>query len=108
MPHSLEETKGITPVQILMKKDLTSVKDGYIVGKDSGYTIINGKGFIGSLITKDGQAAGIVTQIGKEDETGFLRTIEWNHLPRIFNHIKSDKKLHLGISAQAQQFKDGI
>ena len=91
-----------------MKKGFTTVKNGYIVSKDSGYTIVNGKGFIGSLVTKDGQAVGIVTQIGKEEETGFLRTIEWQHLPPILHHLKSHKNLHLGISAQVKQFKDGV
>ncbi len=37
-----------------------------MVARDSGFGIVDGKGEIGSLVIKDGKAAGIVTQIGRD------------------------------------------
>lgn len=49
-----------------MKKEYTSIKDGYFVNRDSGYGIISGNGQVGSLIVQEGNPVGIVTQIGKD------------------------------------------
>ena len=78
------------------------------MARDSGYGIVDGKGEIGSLIIKDGKAAGIVCQIGRNIESGFLRIIEWKDLPKIYDYIKGQKKKQLGISAQAREYKEGI
>lgn len=34
--------------------------------------------------------------------------IEWKHLPRILNYLLGKNKVHLGISAQTQPFKEGV
>ena len=79
-----------------------------MVAKDEGYGVVDGRGELGSLIIKNGKAAGIVTQIGRDLESGFLRFIEWKDLPKILNYLKRGKNMQLGISAQAKPFKEGI
>lgn len=79
-----------------------------MVAKDEGYGVVDGRGELGSLIIKNGKAAGIVTQIGRDLESGFLRFIEWKDLPKILNYLKRGKNIQLGISAQAKPFKEGI
>ena len=87
-----------------MKRDFPSLKNGYFVSEDSGYGIIDGKGEIGSLILKEEKTVGIVTQVGRDNENGFLRVIKWRHWPNIIKYIKG-KRSSLGISAQAQEEK---
>lgn len=84
------------------------MRNGFIVAKDEGYGIVDGRGDLGSLIIKNGKAAGIVTQVGRDLESGFLRFIEWKDLPTILRYLKTGKKMQLGISAQAKPFKEGI
>lgn len=72
------------------------------MAKDSGYGIVDGKGEIGSLVITNGKAAGIVTQIGRNIESGFLRMIEWKDLPKILEYVRGKKQKQLGISAQAR------
>ena len=98
----------ISPVQIYMKREYPSIRNGYMVARDSGFGIVDGRGEIGGLVIKNGKAAGIVTQVGRNLESGFLRVIEWSHLSKILKFLKKNKQCYFGISAQAQQFKEGI
>lgn len=65
----------ISPVQIYMKRGYPSIRDGYLVAQDSGFGVVDGKGYVGGLIIKDGKAAGIITSIGRDLEKGFIRII---------------------------------
>jgi hypothetical protein len=56
----------ITQVQVVQKRSFLSIKDGYIVSKQSGFGIVDGKGEIGSLVIANGKAAGIVVSIGRD------------------------------------------
>ena len=98
----------ISPVQTFKAGDYPSIKDGYIVAQDSGFGIINGQGQIGGLVLTNGKAKGIITQIGKELESGFSRMIEWKHLPNILDSLKGKKSPYFGISAQAQESREGL
>lgn len=98
----------ISPVQIYMKREYPSIRNGYMVARDSGFGIVDGRGEIGGLVIKNGKAAGIVTQVGRDLESGFLRVIEWSHLSKILKFVKKNRQCYFGISAQAQQFKEGI
>jgi len=44
-----------------------SIKHGYIVAKESGYGIVDGRGEVGSLVVKDGKTVGIISQIGRDN-----------------------------------------
>lgn len=61
------EKLSITPVQIVLKRTFLCVKDGYIVNKDAGFGIVNGRGEVGSLVIHNGTAAGVVSHIGRDD-----------------------------------------
>jgi len=37
-----------------------------LVGRDSGYGIVDGKGEVGSLVIRDGKAVGIVSHVGRQ------------------------------------------
>ena len=65
----------IAEVQIFKKKEYPSVKNGYLVAQDSGFGIVDGHGNIGSLVIKSGKPVGIVTHIGRDVESDFLRII---------------------------------
>jgi len=45
------------------------------VAQDSGFGIVDGHGNIGSLVIKSGKPVGIVTHIGRDVESDFLRII---------------------------------
>jgi hypothetical protein len=83
-----------------MKREFPSIRNGYFVSEDSGYGIVDGRGEVGSLILREGKILGIVTQIGRDSENGFLRILEWRHIPKILKYLKGPT-VHFGISAQA-------
>ncbi len=93
----------ITPVQVIQKRSFLSIKDGYIVSKQSGFGIVDGKGEVGSLVIANGRAAGIVTSIGRDSERGFMRMVAWGDLSNVFKRIEKLQKdqLYLGLSAAA-------
>ena len=49
-----------------MKREYPSIRNGYITAQDSGFGIVDGRGELGGLVIKNGKAAGIVTQVGRE------------------------------------------
>ena len=97
----------MTPVQIVQKRTYLSIKSGYFVTKDCGFGIVDGKGEIGSLVMNDNGVVGVVTQIGRDSDRGFLRMICWTDLKNILKRIK-EEPIYLGISAKAIEEKDGI
>jgi hypothetical protein len=87
-------------VQILQKREFLSIKNGYWVAEDSGYGIVDGRGEVGSLVVREGRAVGVVVQVGRESESGFLRIIQWKYLHKLLNYSQGQKLL-LGISAKS-------
>ena len=97
----------IKQVQTLQKRNYLSVKDGYLVALKGGYGIIDGKGEVGSLVTNRGNVAGIVVQVGHNNERGYLKMVLWDDLPQILKKIKMDPP-YLGISVTSRSIKDGV
>ena len=89
-------------IQTLKKAEYPSIKNGYLVAQDSGFGIVDGRGEVGCLVIREGKAAGIVTQLGRDLQSGFLRMIEWHNLGKILEFLKKKKNVHFGISAKAQ------
>jgi S1-C subfamily serine protease len=100
----------ITQVQVVQKRSFLSIKDGYIVSKQSGFGIVDGKGEVGSLVIANGRAAGIVVSIGRDSERGFMRMVAWGDLNNVFRRLEKLQKdqLYLGISAAALEDRDGL
>ena len=92
---------------MVKKKEFMSVRRGCFITEDSGYGIIDGEGEIGSLVVGKDGIAGITVQMGKGEDQGFMRTINWNSLLPILNYVKG-RTIHLGISAQALQNQEGL
>jgi S1-C subfamily serine protease len=59
------------------------------------------------LVIAHGHAAGIVTQIGRDSERGFLRMAAWGDLVNVLRRIQREQ-LYLGISAAALEDRDGL
>lgn len=79
----------ITHVQVVQKRSFLSIKNGYIVTKSNGYGIVDGKGQVGSLVIANyGNAAGIVTQIGRDSEIGFMRMVAWGDLINVLRRLQ--------------------
>lgn len=78
------------------------------MAQDSGFGIVDGQGDIGCIVIKKGRPVGIVTHIGRDVESNFMRIMEWKNLPKILKYLKEKKNIHFGISAQSQPFKEGI
>ena len=53
-------------IQIFMKRQYPSIRNGYAVAQDSGFGIIDGKGEVGALVIRSGKATGIITQMGRD------------------------------------------
>jgi len=64
-----------------------SIKDGYIVSKQSGFGIVDGKGEVGGLVIANGRAAGIITSIGRDSERGFMRMVAWGDCWNVLKRI---------------------
>jgi hypothetical protein len=79
------------------------ISDGYYVGNDSGFGVIDGHGEVGNLVINREGVVGIVSQIGKDIDEGFMRIILWKDIKNIWKRsIKmKDKGLYLGISAKS-------
>ena len=97
----------ITPVEVIRKMAYLSIKSGYYVADDCGFGIIDGKGEVGSLIVNSHGVMGVVTQVGRDSDRGFLRMIHWRELRNIAKRIR-EKPLYLGISAKSIEERDGI
>lgn len=93
---------SVTPVQISHKTSYLSIKDGYFVSRDGGFGIVDGKGEVGSIISTEGLCAGIVTQVGRDSDKGFLKIIMWNTLHHVARRLK-EQPLYLGISVKADE-----
>ena len=77
-----------------------SIKSGYYVAADCGFGIIDGKGEAGSLVINNYGVLGVVTQVGRDSDRGFLRMIHWRELKNIVKRIKKTP-MYLGISAKS-------
>jgi hypothetical protein len=49
---------------------------------------------------REGKAMGVVVQVGRESESGFLRIIQWKYLHKLLSYSQGQKLL-LGISAKS-------
>lgn len=78
------------------------------MGKDCGYSLVQGEGQIGSLIVKNSEVAGIVVQIGHKDESGYLRVLGWSNLKSVLRLIQTPNSLYLGISTAHLQEREGL
>ena len=67
---------------------------------EGGFGIVDGKGEVGSIISTEGLCAGIVTQVGRDSEKGFLKIIKWKALHHVARRLK-ENPVYLGISVKA-------
>lgn len=98
-----------TPVQILQYRTYLSIRTGYYVANDSGFGVINGKGEVGNLVVSDTGVVGLIAQIGKDSDYGFLRVVLWRDIANIARRLKNKSGgFYLGISAVAMRERDAI
>lgn len=71
------------------------------MANDCGYGIIDGKGEVGSLVINHEGVVGVVTQVGRDSDRGFLRMVHWAELKNLYRRISEKQSLYLGISARA-------
>ena len=81
----------ITRVHIVQKRTYLSIKNGYYVTDDAGYGIIDGKGEVNSLVIDEKGVIGVVTQVGRDSDRGFLRMIRWKDIYNVAKKLKDNK-----------------
>ena len=57
------------------------------------------------MISTEGLCAGIVAQVGRDSEKGFLKIIMWSTLRHLARRLKEDP-IYLGISVKARETYD--
>lgn len=99
-----------SPVHIVQNRTYLGIRDGYFVGQESGYGIVNGKGEVGSLVLNNDGVVGIVTHIGRDYEYGYLRIALWKDIKNCINRIRINREegLYLGISVVSAGHNPGV
>lgn len=80
------------------------------MANDSGFGVINGKGEVGSLVVNNDGIVGIVSQIGRDTDYGFIRVVLWKDVKNIANRLKKSKEhsIYLGMSVVALTERNGL
>ena len=102
----------ITPVNIVQKRTYLSIKGGFYVTNDAGYGIIDGKGEVNSLVIDEKGVVGVVTQVGRDSDRGFLRMVRWKDICHLSKKLQENNgkipEVYLGISVKASEDQDGL
>lgn len=78
-----------TPIHVIQSRSHLSIRDGYYVDNESGYGVISAKGEVGSLVMNEGGMFGIVSQIGRDADYGFLRVVLWKDIKNAARRLKN-------------------
>jgi hypothetical protein len=70
-------------VSIIHPTYFPTINDAYYVGNDCGFAIINGSGQVGNLVTGKDGVIGVVSQIGRDNDQGFMRMIMWKDIRNV-------------------------
>ena len=98
---------------MVQKRTYLSIKNGYYVTDDAGYGIIDGKGEVNSLVIDEKGVVGVVAQVGRDSDRGFLRMIRWKDIYHLAKKLQASQKgeieqTYLGVSVKASEGEDGL
>jgi S1-C subfamily serine protease len=98
------------PVNVIHFNSFANINSGYYVGNDSGFGIINGKGQVGDLVVNSEGSVGIVSQIGRDSDYGFMRVILWKDIKNIIRRTtqQKERELYLGLSVKSHAERNGV
>lgn len=78
---------------------------------DAGYGIIDGKGEVNSLVIDDKGVVGVVAQIGRDSDRGFLRMMRWKDIYHLARKLQANGVVtqpYMGLSVKASEDNDGL